>query len=174
MVLLRAPRLALALLAGGAYLTLAAPAEAESVDYSATYDTARPQQSVVPALLSKSDRDYYSAVFRAIDKEDWKQVQDLLAQRSDGPLQKVALAEYYLAAHSPKVELPQIEDWLKGGANLPQAPQLVRLGLKRGLTDAPALPVQQSFSRQSSPAKRVRPASIDDGTMLGRSQTRDP
>ena len=38
-----------------------------------------------------------------------------MLERSDGPLHAVATAEYYLAANSPRVELPQIEQWLQTG-----------------------------------------------------------
>ena len=153
--------MALAFLAGGIGFTLATPALADSAEYFHAHATG----STVPALLPQSDRDYYRDFFNAIDKEDWAKVQDLLAQRKDGPLHKVALAEYYLAARSPKVELPQIQEWLNGGERLPQADQLIRLGQKRGLTSAPALPVQQSFQRQPSPPKRIRPGAVEDGTM---------
>lgn len=157
----RTKRMALALLAGGIGFTLATPALADSAEYFHAHATG----TTVPALLPQSDREYYRDFFNAIDKEDWAKVQDLLSQRKDGPLHKVALAEYYLAARSPKVELPQIEEWLKGGEKLPQADQLIRLGQKRGLTSAPALPVQQSFQRQPSPPKRIRPGAVEDGTM---------
>ncbi len=157
----RMKRLALALVASGAAMGAASPALADSVEYFHAHATG----TNVPTLLPQSDRDYYREVFAAIDKQDWKKVQDLLAQRKDGPLHKVALAEYYLAASSPKVELPQIQEWLNGGTSLPQAEQLARLGLKRGLAAMPSLPAQQSFYRQSSPPKRIRPGSVEDGTM---------
>ncbi len=157
----RTTRKALALFAGGIALTLTTPAMADSIEYFHAHATGRN----VPTLLPQSDREYYTEVFGAIDKADWKKVQDLLAQRKDGPLHKVALAEYYLAATSPKVELPQIESWLKDGALLPQADRITKLGLKRGLAAAPALPGAQSLYRQPSIPKRIRPGAIEDGTM---------
>ena len=129
-------RIALAMLAGSMAFTLPAPAAAGS----AAYFHARAVKSDVPTLLTQADRDYYRALFAAIDRQDWTQVQLMLAQRKDGPLQQVALAEYYLAARSPKVELPQIQEWLQSGRSLPQADQMARLGLKRGLTALPDIP----------------------------------
>jgi soluble lytic murein transglycosylase-like protein len=158
---IRPIRWAAALLAGATFLSLAAPASANSAEYFAL----RSSQNEVPALLPQSDRDYYKALFSAIDKEDWKTVQSMFDQRKDGPLHKVALAEYYLAAHSPKVEAPQIEAWFQGAPRLPQAEKLAKLGAKRGLMDIPSLPSAQNFYRQPTLPKRARPASIDDGTV---------
>ncbi len=129
------------------------------------YFSARTAQNDVPAQLSNEDRIYYRALFNAIDREDWASVQQMLGQRTDGPLHAVAIAEYYLAARSPRVELPQIEQWLRSGRTLPQAEQLTRLGLTRGLTQTPDLPQERSFYRQPSAPKRIRPSSIEDGTM---------
>ncbi|MBO9499682.1 MAG: transglycosylase SLT domain-containing protein [Novosphingobium sp.] len=158
---IRPIRWAASLLAGAALFAAASPALADSAEYFAL----RASQSEVPTLLPQSDRDYYKALFAAIDKEDWKTVQSMFDQRKDGPLHKVALAEYYLAAHSPKVEAPQIEAWFQGAPELPQAERLARLGQKRGLTDIPALPSAQGLVRQPGLPKRARPASVDDGTV---------
>lgn len=154
-------RLALGLLAGGATLALATPASANSAEYFAM----RSVQSDVPALLPQSDRDYYKAVFSAIEKKDWSKVQELFAQRTDGPLHKVALAQYYLDPASPRIELPLIEAWLQDGTELPQAERMTQLGLKRGLAQRPRLPGTNNLFRQSAPPKRIRPSSVEDGTM---------
>jgi soluble lytic murein transglycosylase-like protein len=120
----------------------------------------------IPTLLSSQDRDYYRTLFGAIDREDWAKVQQMLADRKDGPLHEVAIAEFYLAAHSPKVDGGQIQQWLdNGGAALPQARQLVNLGHKRGLASVPQLPVEQPFYRQPATPQRTRPATVNDGTM---------
>ena len=63
-------------------------------------------------VLSRQERDFYRSVFDAIKGEQWSRVQSLLADDKDGPLHHVAVAEFYLAANSPKVELPQIQEWL--------------------------------------------------------------
>jgi soluble lytic murein transglycosylase-like protein len=90
----------------------------------------------------------------------------MFAKRKDGPLHEVALAEYYLDPHSPRVEASQIEQWLRdGGADLPQADQLVSLGLKRGLSYSPDLPQELPFYRQPAAPQRKRPPTTDDGTM---------
>lgn len=154
-------RLALACAAGTMALGFASPAFADSAEYFRT----RAIQNNVPTLLPREDREYYTELFGAIDHADWKKVQVLFQQRQDGPLHSVALAEYYLAPTSPRVEALAIESWLLGGINLPQAERLVSMGLKRGLAVRPSLPYQQDFYRQPSISKRVRPNSVEDGSM---------
>ncbi|MEN7536346.1 lytic transglycosylase domain-containing protein [Aurantiacibacter flavus] len=141
---------------------LCAPATAQD---SRTYFTARITQSDVPQVLNQSDRDYYGALFSAIDGERWGEVESLLAQRPDGPLHAVARAEYYLAANSPRVEAPQIEAWMQSGRNLPQAEQLARLGERRGASVPLTLPAKQGFVQQPGQVRRTRPRSVNDGTM---------
>ncbi|AXB77016.1 lytic transglycosylase domain-containing protein [Novosphingobium sp. P6W] len=143
----------------------AVPAFANSaaVDYFRT----RADRTAVPSLLSQDDRTYYKLVFDAIDAKDWQAVQRMLAERADGPLHQQARAEYYLAAGSPKIELAELQGWLSQGAQLPGADQISRLALKRGAETVPSLPSEQTFARLPSMSKRVRPASIEDGTMPG-------
>ncbi len=143
-------------------VSLAIPAQAQD---TRTYFTARVAQTQVPQQLSPQDREFYASLFRAIDAERWDDVEALLAQEPDGLLHDVARAEYYLHANSPRVELPEILDWLESGSNLPQAAQLGRLGLTRGLDREPDLPYMRDFQRQSSMPRRTRPSTIDDGSM---------
>jgi soluble lytic murein transglycosylase-like protein len=131
---------------------------------SREYFTARAAHSGAPAQLDAATRAYYSQVFAAIDHQDWVAADALLTQR-DGLLHPVARAELYLAANSPRVELPQIEAWLERGRNLPQAEQLTRLALTRGAVTLPALPSKQAFYASRGSAQRNRPASVEDGTM---------
>ncbi|MCB2066057.1 MAG: transglycosylase SLT domain-containing protein [Erythrobacter sp.] len=132
---------------------------------SRSYFTARVTQRTTPQQLNAQDRDYYDRLFTAIEREQWSQVQALLAERPSGLLHDVARAQYYLAANSPRVELDQITQWLATGYELPQAEQLVRLGQSRGLVDAPRLPYEREVVSQRSVPRRTRPSSIDDGTM---------
>ncbi|HKT86690.1 MAG TPA: lytic transglycosylase domain-containing protein [Novosphingobium sp.] len=143
----------------------AVPAFANSaaVDYFRT----RADRTAVPSLLSQDDRAYYQQVFEAIDNKDWSKVQQMLGERSDGPLHQQALSEYYLAAGSPKIELPDLQAWLAKGTELPGADQISRLALKRGAQSVPELPSEQQFARLPSMPRRTRPASINDGTMPG-------
>lgn len=161
-------KLTAAIAAALASVVTAAPAAANS---SAEYFRSRALNSNVPQLLSRPDHDYYSQLFQAIEREDWARVQAMFAERSDGPLHQVARAEYYLAANSPRVELPAIQAWLATGSRLPQAEQMGNLGLTRGLMSAPYLPREQNFVRQPYASKRVRPATIEDGTMPGEVRT---
>jgi soluble lytic murein transglycosylase-like protein len=132
-----------------------------------TYDyfTARAVNSGVPAQLDQRDREYYGAIFAAIDRQDWAGADALLNQRADGLLHPVARAELYLAANSPRVELWQIDTWLPRGRALPHAQRLARLAATRGATSLPDLPREQQFYPQAGIPKRVRPAEVQDGTM---------
>ncbi len=129
------------------------------------YFVARTARNEAPQQLSQQDREYYAAVFAAIDRKDWDGAASQLAQRGDGLLHPVAPPELYLAAGSPRVELPQIEAWMATGRELPQAQRLARLALSRGATQAPDLPYAREFYSTGSIPKRARPRSIDDGTM---------
>ncbi len=138
-----------------------APAQANVANAIASVE----QTAQIPAQLSEEDRAFYAEVFRQIDAENWAQVDYMLAQKPDGPLTQLALAEYYLAPTSPKIELPALNAWLARGTELPQAGQIGRLALKRGLESAPSLPSTQRLVSIRAPEKRTRPRSVGDGSM---------
>lgn len=129
------------------------------------YFAALAKRSATPRQLDEREREHYRAVFAAIDRQDWATAATLLDQRPDGLLTPLARSELYLAAGSPKVELPKIQAWLEQGRELPQAAQLSRLALTRGATETPDLPPQRSLYRLGGTPKRTRPASVEDGTM---------
>jgi soluble lytic murein transglycosylase-like protein len=141
----------------------AAPARANSaaVDYFRT----RADRTAVPSLLSQDERTYYRDLFAAIERKDWGRVQTLFAQKNDGPLHREALAEYYLASGSPRTDSGQLSAWLAGGAELPQAEQISRLAMNRGAQATPSLPGARPLVSQPASTRRIRPRSIDDGTM---------
>lgn len=141
----------------------ASPAFANSA--AVDYFRERADRTAVPSLLSQDDRAYYKQIFAAIDGKDWSKVQQMLAERPDGPLHQQARAEFYLAAGSPKIELAELQAWLAKGTDLPDAEQISRLALKRGAETVPSLPSAQQFARLPSMPKRTRPAAINDGTM---------
>jgi soluble lytic murein transglycosylase-like protein len=142
----------------------AGPAYANSA--AVDYFRSRADRTAVPSLLSQDDRAYYQDLFAAIDRKDWTKVQAMFALKPDGPLHLEARAEYYLAAGSPRVDLPTLSDWLaKGGADMPQAEQIARLAATRGATALPSLPSAQRLVAMPSAPKRIRPRSVDDGTM---------
>ncbi len=132
---------------------------------AAHYDRGASRSNAVPAILSNQEREYYRRVFAAIDREQWDQVQRLLDQGPGGLLHQIATAEYYTHANSPQISANQISNWFAAGINLPQSEQLGRLGARRGIDQLPAFPQVQSFSRQPSASKRIRPRSIIDGSM---------
>ncbi|KHL25801.1 lytic murein transglycosylase [Croceibacterium mercuriale] len=153
------------ILAGIAAAALAGTAAQARTTFD--YYTGRADLSAtqIPAQLTAADREYYRAVFAAIDRQDWAGAQGLLAQRGDGVLHWMALAQLYTVAGSPRVELPAIQAWLSRGQNLPQAEQLGRLALTRGATTLPGLPMAQQFQSQGGIPKRIQPSPVNDGTM---------
>jgi soluble lytic murein transglycosylase-like protein len=146
---------------GAATVMCAVPAAAQP---TREYFSSRVSRSEAPRQLDQKSRDYYAAVFAAIDKQDWAGAETLLSQR-EGILHPVARAEIYLAANSPKVDLPRIEAWFATGRDLPQADRLARLAYTRGATAMPELPYEQRFYATGGATKRTRPRSIEDGTM---------
>lgn len=153
----------LGLALAGSLAGLAAPVQANSA--AVDYFRNRADRSNVPSLLSQDDKAYYRDLFGAIDRADWAKVQELFGQRSEGPLHQVALAEYYLAPTSPKIELEALNAWLAQGTALPQAEQIGLLAQKRGATALPPLPRAGALVSQPSRAKRIRPRDTNDGTM---------
>lgn len=157
-------RARVALLAASAALcACSSPAFANSS--AAEYFRTRATSTNVPDLLSKAERDWYKSLFAAIDLHDWTRVDAMFAEKPEGPLHQIAKAEYYLDAQSPKVELPAIQTWLAKGTDLPQAQQIAALGLKRGLTETPVMPVAQQLVAQPYAPNRILPRSVNDGTM---------
>ena len=155
-------RIASAAVMAAIALVSATPALANS---SRDYFVARTTRQLLPQQLTLADRDYYRQLFAAIDAQDWAKVQTLFAGREHGPLHPIARAEFYLAKNSPKVALEQIQDWMDKGRRLPEAAQLGRLALTRGATALPDIPQEQTFYRRGGSPKRVRPPSVEDGTM---------
>jgi soluble lytic murein transglycosylase len=151
------------LAAACAALLVSAPAFANSA--AVDYFRNRADRTAVPSLLTSSDREYYGTLFQAIDRQDWARVRELFEQRTDGPLHQQAKAEYYLAPTSPKIELPDLQAWLAQGTELPKSGQIGRLALKRGAEFLPSMPSEQAFQRLPTTPRRVRPSSVDDGTM---------
>jgi soluble lytic murein transglycosylase-like protein len=132
---------------------------------AAHYGPGSAQTGAVPRILSDAEREHYRAVFNAIDRKDWQTVEQLLRQHRDSVLYQIALAEFYTDANSPKVSGEQIASWLSLGVHLPQSEKLARMGQSRNVSSIPALPRAQGFQRQPYAPKRIRPGSVNDGTM---------
>lgn len=158
-------RLGIAIAASTIAPAVAAQGTSLVARYDANASAQASAQGSVPAILAQSDRQYYRDVFAAIDREQWAQVEALLAQREAGLLHQTAVAAYYTHANSPRVSADQVARWFDGGTHLPQSDQLARLGAKRGLTYTPPLPYEQSLVRHASAPKRILPRPVGDGTM---------
>ncbi len=156
-------RLLAVVCAAGASMLGATAAQANSA--AIDYFRSRADRTAVPSLMSQDERAYYRDLFAAIERKDWSSVQTMFAQKSDGPLHQAALAEYYLAAGSPRIELDALSGWLSRGTELPMAEQIGRLAATRGATALPPLPGAQPLVSLPTTPKRVRPRGTDDGTM---------
>lgn len=119
----------------------------------------------IPDQLDAEQRGFYSSVFALIDAENWNEVETRLATRPDEPMKQLALAEYYLHPKSPTVTLDKLNAWLAMGRDLPQAAQIGRLAIKRGLEAQPDLPGAQRLVSLRTPAKRILPRKTGDMTM---------
>ncbi|MEE4200446.1 lytic transglycosylase domain-containing protein [Erythrobacter sp.] len=142
-----------------------APAAAQPSSMVANWDEDALANSAVPAVLNEEERAHYRRLFAAIDAENWDAVREGLGLYPASPLYQVALAEYYTHANSPKVSAGQVADWFDLGVELPQAEQIGRIGLNRGLEMLPMLPQSQRLSRQPGPSKRMRPRPVRDGSI---------
>lgn len=141
-----------------------APALANSA--AAEYFRTRADRTAVPTLLTQDERDYYRQLFGALSRQDWIAANQMLAQRSDGPLHAVAQAQLYLAANSPRVDVQPLTDLITRAPDLPWSDQLARLAIKRGATSLPAaLPNAQQLFLQPALARRAKPRPTGDGTM---------
>ena len=145
-----------------AALVWSAPALAS--DASVAYFT-QARAAALPTLLSADDRAWYGRLFAALDAKAWDRAEAMLAERPDGPLHGVARAAYYLDPESPRIDLPRLTDWLERYPDLPQASEIARVAMTRGLETPPALPVAQQLRPQPGLTRRIRPRSSDDGTM---------
>jgi soluble lytic murein transglycosylase len=162
------PRIAIAGLAGAAIAAMAfGPLPAMANSAAVDYFRARAHRTAVPSVLTQADRDFYRQLDEAIDRKDWPLVQKLFGERPDGPLHQDARARYFLASGSPKIELAELEAWLKQGTDHPEAERIASLASKRGATALPQLPGEQPLQRLAGIPKRVRPAPTGDGTMPG-------
>ncbi|AKM10445.1 lytic transglycosylase domain-containing protein [Croceicoccus naphthovorans] len=139
---------------------LATPALADSAAIPALSRAAR-----IPAQLDAEQRAFYANVFAQIDAENWGAVESMLAARPDDSMKQLALAEYYLHPNSPRIELDRLNAWLALGRDLPQAGQIGRLAIKRGLENSPDLPGTQRLVSLRTPAKRILPRQVGDATM---------
>ncbi|MEE4153866.1 MAG: lytic transglycosylase domain-containing protein [Erythrobacter sp.] len=152
---------------------VAVPASAQSSQISGSMAAHYERQASAAALrseaiapvLSDRDREMFQELFAAIDQQEWSKVEELLARSEGGVLHQIAAAEYYTHANSPKVSAEAIAKWFSLGLELPHAEQLGRLGQQRGLAELPRFPSERGFSRQAAASKRVRPATVNDGTM---------
>ncbi len=151
--------------ASGLALSIASPAIA------GTADTVR--QAVSPDALDAlgaqptvKDKQAFAAIFAAIDAKNWAEAAKLIDTAPKGPMASMARAELYLAAGSPKVEAVQLQVLLEEAPWLPQAEQLEKMAIKRGVVDLPTRPGTRRFSFLGSAPKRDLPDSNQSASTL--------
>ncbi len=111
--------------------------------------------TVVPVAAPRSIPRDWPGVFAAIRAGDWAGAQAGIAALPDDLIRPFAMAEYYTAKGSPRVDLPQITALLTRAPELPQAPQLQRLAITRGaLTPPPILTPRELRFLGSSPRRQ--------------------
>lgn len=139
--------------------------------HAGTADTVR--QSVSPDALdalgaqpSVKDKQTFAAIFAAIDGKNWTEAARLIEAAPKGPMTSMARAELYVAAGSPKVEATQLQALLEEAPWLPQADQLEKMAIKRGVADLPARPGTRRFSFLGSAPKRELPDSDQSASVL--------
>lgn len=139
--------------------------------HAGTADTVR--QSVSPDALdalgaqpSVKDKQTFAAIFAAIDGKNWTEAARLIEAAPKGPMTSMARAELYVAAGSPKVEATQLQALLQEAPWLPQADQLEKMAIKRGVADLPARPGTRRFSFLGSAPKRELPDSNQSASVL--------
>ena len=123
------------------------------------------QAASLPKLMSNEESLYYASFFEAIETRNWERVEQLIVERPSGPLHGAALAKYYLHPSSPQIPLDRLDRWLQLYRDLPQAEAIIRLAERRGLTDPPNLRPTKNLVRQPGITRRMKPRSINDGTM---------
>jgi soluble lytic murein transglycosylase len=141
----------------------AAYANSAAVDYFRN----RTSRAAVPTLLTQDERGFYQELFAAIDRKDWNQVRLMMANKPDGSLHDAAKAEFYLASGSPRIDLPELDQWLAKNSESPSAEQISQLAIRRGAQSLPSLPYAQALNSLPSLPKRILPRDTNDGTMPG-------
>ncbi len=119
--------------------------------------------SEMDAVLSRSEREAYREIFSDIHNSRWESAADRIERAPRGVLRPVALAELYLAAGSPRVELEPLRALLNDFPDLPDAQRILTLAQSRGLDHAPALPAAHALRRMPGPSRRgtARPVRND-------------
>jgi soluble lytic murein transglycosylase-like protein len=129
-----------------ASMFLAGPAAAQDADPLAPLDPASGEQPAAPPVETRPTvttpappppprvipRDW-RAIFTAILNREWEAARLGIEAMPNGPLKPYARAELYTAKDSPRVELGPILALLAEAPELPQAEQLYRMAVARGL-----------------------------------------
>ena len=157
-------------------LFLAFPALAQEVDPLAPLDPATAEQpAAVPPPVSQPPisqpapppprvipRDW-RGIFTAIANREWEAARLGINGMPAGPLTAYARAELYTAKDSPRVELAAILTLLADAPELPQAEQLYRMAVARGLRsgEEPAIHWSRPTVSLGSAPRRGRTRAVE-------------
>lgn len=145
-------RLAALLLLAAATPALAATGEEDQGQAARAY--------AAPAQLSASERENYRLIFAALRASDWAGAAGRLDEMRPGLLHDIARAQLYTMPGSPRVEAGPLVALLNRAPDLPQAPDLARLAVLRGVQTLPSVPTAQRLNALPGQPRRARPRPI--------------
>jgi soluble lytic murein transglycosylase-like protein len=118
---------------------------------------APPAAPVTPVLVVPKD---WPGVFAAIRSSQWAAAAAGIDALPASPLKPLARAQLYTAKGSPAVTAQQVLALLAEAPELPQAEQLQRLAIARGVNDTPPLPRRAALVPIGSAPRRGRASPI--------------
>ena len=121
----------------------------------------------VPAIPQASVTGSFVNAIAAIRAGRWDAARAEIDAMRDPDLAAFARSELYLAANSPRVDGQQLLTLLNSTPDLPQAEQLARLALSRGVTNLPDRPAEQRLAWAGASPRRGNPRSIEDSALGG-------
>lgn len=113
-------------------------------------------------VLSRSERDAYRQAFAAIRGGDWETARSRIDSQPRSVLHPVALAELYLAAGSPRVEMEPLAALLSEAPDLLHADRVAAIAAERGMASRPYIPAVQTMRSAPGPSRRSRAQPISD------------
>ncbi len=131
-------------------------------------DATRPAASslILPDVLSDRDAALYREVFRLQDKAEWRLADRRIREIKDKVLMGHVLAQRYLHPTGYRTRFPELRDWLRHYADLPEAGRIYALALRRKPRGAAAPPRPRARFAVSS--DNIDPTATDAPAVLRR------
>lgn len=100
--------------------------------------------------ISRDDVTTYKKIFKALEKEDFRTVDNLIEDLDSDILMGHVLAEKYLSK-TYKSKYVELQIWLEKYGDLPQADKIYRLASRKGREEGLSIPVTENRPRIFSP-----------------------